>query len=288
MNSTEQLVFKPYVPRIRELMGCAHLFQQQVQWTVSFVRRHLRHTRCAVECALTRVSGTRVCDQVDPNGGGNSNATVVTVAKDAGGLFVVTGMDIRERSERPEDCDGTLKCIERHFSCHMMDQRYRNAVMFVAIEVGAFPDDANRTALALRRTFGDSRMVVLQNVKKNPTWYGVTTTESEKKNWKENATKIFESDRLRFARDLIGGNLDATKDILLDEMSRMAWHNVPSSRDADPSFVTWKTSLDGKQGGKNDDLAVAFLASLWQVLVLQSDPHNYFHKRLRAEGSLLR
>lgn len=262
INSDEEPLFKKFCPDVLHAMNPlnAYTFRRAVQVLYSF------H---------------------DPNGNGGSNSTVWTWAPDDDGLCVCVGMDQRDHSESEKDYDGSLVMLRRHYQSLRRDRRYAGAVCYVAIEVGSNSDVSNRTAKELLDVFSDGWMVVTRAVKKNPNWYGVVTTEGEKRNWVINALAVFSDQRLRFAFGLIGANLEVLKEELLDELRRYTCTKQVVGPEDLPAFQKYKLSFNGKGGGRNDDMVTAMIACLWQAQVLRSDPHNAFRQRMRSDNRLL-
>jgi hypothetical protein len=262
VNSDETPLFKEYCGDILRWMNDenAHIFTRAVQVLYSF------H---------------------DPNGNGGNNSTVWTFAPDDDGICCCVGMDQREHSESEKDYDGSLKMLKRHYQSLRRDRRYANAVCYVAIEVGSNNDVSNGTAKELLDLFGDGWMVVTKAIQKNPNWYGVVTTEGEKRNWVVNALSVFKERRLRFAYKLIGAHLDVLKDELLDELKRYTCTRKIVGADDAPAFQKYKLSFNGKGGGKNDDMVTAMIACLWQAEVQRCDVNNAFHKRMNHDKRLL-
>lgn len=259
-DSNEQYIFKPFADQLNTLMLTdinGHRFKSEVQVVYSF------H---------------------DPSGGGDSNSTVWTFAPDDGGLCVCVGMDMAERNETPEGWHNSDDMLYRHYDSLRIHPRYRNAVIVIAIEVGGNTDIANRLGLQLAKRYGNA-VFIPRAQKKHPHWYGVVTGPQEKRNWVRHLTRLYEEERIRFAPDLIGANMDMLKETLLDETRRYAKHLRVTGEDE--SFQTFHWSFDAKAGNKQDDMITAQLGALWEREVLLADPQCEFIRRMREERRLL-
>jgi hypothetical protein len=259
----DDYVFKPYLEQLNKIMLTdvnGHRFMNEVQVLYSF------H---------------------DPSGGGASNASVFTWAPDAEGLCVVTGMDIREKHETAEGWDDSDRMLYRHYDAHRIHPRYANAHIEIAIEVGSNPDLANRMGLLLEKRYG-SAVTVTRSQKSHPEWIGVVTRNEEKRGWVRNMVDLFKREKIRFSRDLIGANLDTLKQMLLEESGRYCKKTLRSGKVGEnDSFFSLKETFSGKEGGFNDDMITAAIASLYQQLVLKADLNSVFMQRMRAERRLL-
>jgi hypothetical protein len=251
--STDEFLFKDFCQRFSWLtLHRKHHFSQAVQVLYSFI---------------------------DPSGGGGSFATVVThchgTDEETGKtLRVITGIDGYPRSETGRGLEEKKLALRRHFLAHRMDSRYTNAFIFVAIEVGANPDLSNDTGYYLLNECGP-RIVVVKRIKKTPHFFGVVTTNSEKRKWANHATGLLMSDRIRIAADPLITEDESHVTEMIDEMARYS-RRIEKVNEGEDNEGRFKETYSGKAGGKNDDRVTAMLASLWEPEVMRYEEKSEY------------
>lgn len=255
--SSQELVFKPMLERFQRLPE--HHFSNNVQIIYTFF---------------------------DPSGGGDSFATIVSHTRGFDDerqqeVRVITGMDRCGRSETTLGMTEKFNMIRRHFAMHRADPRYCNAWFFIALEANMSTDMANDTGNQILE-LNDRRLVVVKAQKKQTDWFGVVTTNQEKRKWANHTTWLLHSNRLRMASNLIGaGALDELLPALIEEMGRYA-RTVERINEGELN-ERWVEMFSGKAGGKQDDFVTALIACLWEAEVLRQNEGGLFHKIVTRE-----
>lgn len=220
----------------------------------------------------------------DPSGGGSSNATLVSHAPGLDGCRVIVAMDSCPRNETNEGTLVKKNMILRHFG-HLY-HRYPYAWFFVAIEANMSPDLANDVARDVLEAF-PRRLTVTRRQVKQPTWYGVITTNEEKRKWSNYTTTLLVSKRLRIAQDLIGAEVhDKLIPQLIDELGR--WRRRVEKINEGEDNESERITFTGKTSSKQDDLAVALLGSLYEAKVLIDNKDREFMDITRSQSITLR
>lgn len=245
-SGKEELSFQPYVEELSNVtMSGSYALSNTVQVLHSFF---------------------------DPSGGGRSDAAVVTHTLDEHGMHVITGMDRCGRRESNEGWIDYKNMLMRHFDSHV--HQYPNAFIVIAIEIGADPGRSNETGSWLTDRYG-SRVHIIKGSKGHPDYYGVVTTNAEKRQWTMKGTELFSQKLIRFINDdaYIGANREEVMTEFFEQMKRWA-HREEERGDSD-SFKKIVHTFDGKAGGLNDDMIGALTAGLWQAYLTRTSPTDH-------------